>query len=148
MKGGQGTRREKAMQAEKEAEKGKKRSRWLYDGIILLGIGLLGFAGFGLYGRYADRAASEQLYKVLNEQYVLPPEQVLTGEAGSGSGTEGGGSLPGGVSGGDFPAEEEEPEETPWNHMIRVNFKSLKERNPDVIDWIFFENERISYPIL
>ena len=91
---------------------------------------------------------SEQLYKVLNEQYVLPPEQVLTGEAGSGSGTEGGGSLPGGVSGGDFPAEEEEPEETPWNHMIRVNFKSLKERNPDVIGWIFFENESISYPIL
>lgn len=90
------------MQAEKEAEKGKKRSRWLYDGIILLGIGLLGFAGFGLYGRYADRAASEQLYKVLNEQYVLPPEQVLTGEAGSGSGTEGGGSLPGGVSGETF----------------------------------------------
>ncbi len=141
-------RSEKSTQAEKEAKKRKKRSRWLYDGIIFLGVGLLGFAGFGLYGRYADRAASEQLYKVLNEQYVLPAEPALAGETGTGSGAGESGSLSGGVSERDFPAEEEEPEETPWNHMIRVNFASLKERNPDVIGWIFFENESISYPIL
>lgn len=148
MKQGQGTRSETATQAEEGTEKRKKRSRWLYDGIILLGIVLLGFAGFGLYRRYADRAASEQLYKVLNEQYVLPPESVSAPEAGLDSAAGEGGSPLGSVSGGDFPAEEQEPEETPWNHMIRVNFKSLKERNPDVIGWIFFENENISYPIL
>ncbi|MCI9071288.1 MAG: class B sortase [Lachnospiraceae bacterium] len=144
----EGTRNGKVSGTWEETEKRKKRSRWLYDGIIFAGIALLGFAGFGLYGRYADRAASQQLYKVLNEQYVLPPEPVPARETGSGTGMEAGVSSPGGVSGRDFLAEEEEPEETPWNHMIRVNFKSLKERNPDVIGWIFFENENISYPIL
>lgn len=44
--------------------------------------------------------------------------------------------------------EEPEIEEVPWYQLIRVDFESLKECNKDVIGWIYFENESISYPIL
>lgn len=35
-----------------------------------------------------------------------------------------------------------------WYNMAEVDFDSLKAINPDVVAWIFFENEDISYPIL
>jgi len=35
-----------------------------------------------------------------------------------------------------------------WSNMISVDLESLQEQNPDVIGWLYFENEDISYPIL
>lgn len=127
----------------------KKKSRLLYDLIILIGVALLGVAGVKLYGHYADRATSNSLYEELNEQYVFTaePEPLPTEESAALSRREE--SDPRGDQAGTLLGEEEpEAREIPWYHMIRVDFEKLKERNQDVVGWIFFENENISYPIL
>lgn len=36
----------------------------------------------------------------------------------------------------------------PWSDAISVDFDSLKAINEDVVGWLFFENEDISYPIM
>lgn len=36
----------------------------------------------------------------------------------------------------------------PWQDMINVDLKSLTIQYPDVKGWIFFENEKISYPVV
>ena len=36
----------------------------------------------------------------------------------------------------------------PWYQMISVDLESLQAVNSDIIGWIYFENEEISYPIL
>lgn len=125
----------------------KNKSKLLYDGIILLGIAMVCYAGVRIYGHYADRAASNSLYEELNEQYVSKTTQISTH-------VEESVFLPeedqeSSVSGGNALADAAPViEETPWHDMIRVDFESLRERNQDVAGWIFFENEDISYPIL
>lgn len=126
----------------------KKKNKLLYDVILLAGVALVAFAGIKLYGHYAERAASDSLYEELNEQYVSklvqtpPPVEESADMSVEGSADEGG-SV-------EQTAGEQEPEiiETPWHDMIRVDFEDLKELNPDVVGWIFFENEDISYPVL
>lgn len=132
----------------------KKKKRLLYDAILLLGVMLVGFAGVKLYRHYADQAASNSLYQQLNEQYVIKAEQrsYFVEEAVPSPEIEE--AFIGGILAGQLMSEEElraiEPEvrEIPWYDRIRVNFEALKERNQDVVGWIFFENEDISYPIL
>lgn len=126
----------------------KNKSKLLYDGIILLGIAMVCYAGVRIYGHYADRAASNSLYEELNEQYVSKTTQISAHVEESVSLPEGE-DQGSGVSGGDALADAAPViEETPWHDMIRVDFESLRERNQDVAGWIFFENEDISYPIL
>lgn len=36
----------------------------------------------------------------------------------------------------------------PWYEMLAVNMDGLKAKNNEIIGWLFFENEDISYPIL
>lgn len=46
-------------------------------------------------------------------------------------------------------ASEAEDDPDAWYHDIEVDMESLSEQNPDIIGWIYFENEEtISYPIL
>jgi sortase B len=40
------------------------------------------------------------------------------------------------------------PQEVPWYEMAAVDLAGVQSENPDVIGWLFFENEDISYPIL
>lgn len=124
----------------------KKKSKLLYDAIILLGIVLVGYTGVKLHEYYADRAASNSLYEDIKKQYVMEPEQIpaYAPESVPAPGEE---RRENSVSGGDAQ-ETAEPEEIPWYCMIRIDFESLKEYNQDVVGWIFFENEDISYPIL
>ncbi len=126
----------------------KKKSKLLYDGIILLGIVLVACTGAMLYKHYADRAASNSLYEKLNEQYVMGPQQsAVDAQESNVSPQEN--DYPQSVSGGESMTDAVPVmEETPWHDLIRVDFESLKEYNPDVIGWIFFEDEEISYPIL
>ncbi len=44
---------------------------------------------------------------------------------------------------------EQQEEETQWWETLSIDFEGLKERNPDVIGWIYMPgNEYINYPIL
>ena len=49
-----------------------------------------------------------------------------------------------------YVTEEVEPQPTTpdWYGQVEVNLAELQEVNPDVIGWIFFENDPINYPIL
>ena len=40
------------------------------------------------------------------------------------------------------------PKKVEWYEKIDVDFAGLKEANEDIVGWIYFENEEISYPIL
>lgn len=125
-----------------------KKSKLLYDGMILLGIVLVVFAGFKLYLRYTDLAASNRLYEELNEQYVFDSEQISSNVEETASPSEGDSTGEGDVSGENAADEVPEVVVPPWALMIRVDFESLKEINQEVVGWLFFENEDISYPIV
>ena len=50
----------------------------------------------------------------------------------------------------EYVSEESEPEPSvpDWYGKAEINLTELQEENPDVIGWILFENEKISYPVL
>ena len=72
-------------------------------------------------------------YKRADDTYEALREAYVTGQPGTSS---------------DDPAEE--GEELPvWYEVLQVDFETLKEANPDVTGWIYFDNiEQINYPIL
>ena len=38
--------------------------------------------------------------------------------------------------------------QSPWYDDIDIDFAGLRSENPDVVGWIYFENEDISYPVM
>lgn len=88
--------------------------------IMIIGIILIVVAGYQLFRIMRDYHNSNKLYDNLEKEYVTSVE-----------------------------AETEGTEiEVPWYELASVDLESLKEVNPDVIGWIYFENEDISYPVL
>lgn len=47
-----------------------------------------------------------------------------------------------------YAQESTQEEDVPWYEMISVDLAGLQAENPDVVGWIYFENEEISYPVL
>lgn len=104
-----------------------KRNRNI-GSILLIAAGLLLIAA-ALYELIPVLLA----YKRADDTYEALREAYMTGQPGTSS---------------DDPAEE--GEELPaWYEALQVDFETLKEANPDVIGWIYFDNiEQINYPIL
>ena len=104
-----------------------KRNRNI-GSILLIAAGLLLIAA-ALYELIPALLA----YKRADDTYEALRETYVTGQPGTSS---------------DDPAEE--GEELPaWYEALQVDFETLKEANPDVIGWIYFDNiEQINYPIL
>ena len=104
-----------------------KRNRNI-GSILLIAAGLLLIAA-ALYELIPALLA----YKRADDTYEALREAYVTGQPGTSS---------------DDPAEE--GEELPaWYEALQVDFETLKEANPDVTGWIYFDNiEQIDYPIL
>ena len=104
-----------------------KRNRNI-GSILLIAAGLLLIAA-ALYELIPALLA----YKRADDTYEALREAYVTGQPETSS---------------DDPAEE--GEELPaWYEALQVDFETLKEANPDVIGWIYFDNiEQINYPIL
>lgn len=104
-----------------------KRNRNI-GSILLIAAGLLLIAA-ALYELIPALLA----YKRADDTYEALREAYVTGQPGTSS---------------DDPAEE--GEELPaWYEALQVDFETLKEANPDVIGWVYFDNiEQINYPIL
>lgn len=104
-----------------------KRNRNI-GAILLMAAGLLLMAA-ALYELIPALLA----YKRADDTYEALREAYVTGQPETSS---------------DDPAEE--GEELPvWYEALQVDFETLREANPDVIGWIYFDNiEQINYPIL
>lgn len=91
--------------------------------IFLIGIGALCIiiALVSLINIFSDYKKSDDTYKKAEEQFV----QIK-------------------VENSDSPSEEK----VPWYEMISVDIAGLKQINPEVVGWIFFEDGAISYPVL
>lgn len=47
-----------------------------------------------------------------------------------------------------YTSENQDTDDTQWYRMVDVELEELQRENPDVVAWIFFENEDISYPVM
>lgn len=90
--------------------------------IALCGVFLTCFAGYKLLSQFNDYKQSNDLYSDLEDKYVKVNEEI--------------------------DASETSEESFVWYQLADVDLASLKQQNSDVVGWIFFENEDISYPVL
>ena len=103
---------------------------------VKLAIGLLitAIAGIGLFVVLKDYGAADELYTKTNDDFVIIWDTPAENEDEV------------------YVSEEEleAPEEyvPKWYEMAEVDFDSLCSINPDIVGWLYFENEDISYPIL
>ena len=107
----------------KQNKKQKVKHKTSIGGIIVLivGVGMILFAAYHLLSIFMDYHKSDALYDDLNKEYVSTPQKNDT---------------------------EEETQEIPWYDLASVDLDKVKEQNEDVIGWLYFENEDLSYPIL
>lgn len=113
----------------------------IYDVLILIGIGCLIYGGYSLYEGYRDSKEAEQSHEDLKNDFVSVP--VIPNIPDGTSGSEG--------TDGTEPSSETQIPERPreWYEQIRVDLEGMQTQiNPDIIGWIHFENESISYPLL
>lgn len=87
--------------------------------MIIMGIAIIAVASFMIIRLYRDYQKSEQYYDSVKEEAVVVSNDSQGNEI-----------------------------EVPWYQLISVDFDALQAENDDVIGWIFFENEDISYPVL
>lgn len=90
--------------------------------VVILGLVLIAVGVGKFFSSISDYKKSEELYSTTNEKYV----EVVKEENETVT----------------------EDEEDCWKSSVYVNFEELKMLNPEIIGWIYFENEDISYPIL
>lgn len=90
-----------------------------------------------LYGTVNEYNKSGTLYEETSQEYVSVNNANVTEEANAGmEGTDG-----------IVDTLTVNTEDAWWNYAS-VNLEELKTKYPDVVGWILFENEDISYPIL
>lgn len=112
---------------------GKQRAKnLLYDGILLAGVALLLWGGGSAIRKHFRDEEDKKLYKSLNEEFVEKNTEEKDGTRIVWGGGNGDAAATG----------------TIWYKKATVNFEGLNAINEDVIGWLFFENESISYPIL
>ncbi len=105
----------------KNKEKAPRKRGFISYLLLIVGIVLVIFSGYNLFKIFMDYKTSDDTYDKLQKEYVSESSEKNT---------------------------ESTESETPWYDDIMVDFASLKEQNDDVIGWIYFENEDISYPIM
>ena len=116
----------------------------IYDLVILIGIGCLVYGGYSLYEGYRDSQESAESYENLENDYVQVPTLPSLPNKPNGPGNSGGSG-----NGEDVPATQVPERPREWYEQIRVDIVGMQQNiNPDIIGWIHFENESISYPLL
>ena len=87
--------------------------------LLIVGLVLVVYSGINLYKIFSDYKSSDDLYDKLEHEYIAERKNT-----------------------------ENNAQEKQWYDDISVDFASLKQQNPDVVGWIYFENEDISYPVM
>ena len=119
---------------EEEKKKIKKRIfNIVYDVLIVVGVCLLLYGGYTLYQDYASSKESKESYDNLKDQFVVSGDDVTPSTQGGTEGME----------------NNEPPRPKEWYEQVWVDLEGLQTQvNEDIVGWIYFENEDISYPIL
>lgn len=107
----------------------EKRKKIVYNLILIVCIAAFLFSAIQLIHIYKDYHTSEKEYDSLEKQYVNVRPRPINSKNESSS-------------------EETTEKPLPWYEWIAVDLAEVRKINSDVIGWIWFENEEISYPIL
>lgn len=102
-----------------------------------IGICIMAIASIGLLVLYNDYYSADSLYRQTEKDYVIyenSQDDVISSD---------GYELPD-----EKLSNQEEPEPVEWQDMLKIDFDGLHSINNDIVGWIYFENEDISYPIL
>ena len=122
--------------------------------LILVGVVCIGVSAYGLYGIFSEYQKAENIYNNVEEEFVTPyvPNTETTEESEAQTEvvveTTESTELTETTESEDTEEEEEYVLKGPWYELVRVNLASLQSQYPDVTGWLYFENERISYPIV
>ena len=98
----------------------KKKIDILQIGLLLVGVLCIVIASYSLSGIFTDYKKGEDVYTKIEDEFVVVQPQK----------------------------DEDETKELPWYELADVNVAGLKSQYEDVVGWIFFEKEDISYPIM
>lgn len=109
-----------------EEEKTKKKEKFGIVRVIVIVIGVIciGISAYELYGIYTEYQKAVNAYDSLEDEFV----HVYTPS--------------------DNEIEETTQAEIPWYEMVSVDLASLQAKYSDVVGWLYFENENISYPVM
>ena len=92
--------------------------------VLIIGLSLVAYSGYHLFKIYSDYNTSDKTYEKLQDEYAVDDSKK---DDDSTKGSEA---------------------QSPWYDDIDIDFAGLRSENPDVVGWIYFENEDISYPVL
>ena len=92
--------------------------------VLIIGLSLVAYSGYHLFKIYSDYNTSDKTYEKLQDEYAVDDSKK---DDDSTKGSEA---------------------QSPWYDDIDIDFAGLRSENPDVVGWIYFENEDISYPVM
>ena len=91
--------------------------------VLIIGLSLVAYSGYHLFKIFWDYRTSDKTYEKLQDEYTVDDSKKSDDN-------------------------DSEAADTPWYDDIDIDFAGLRSENPDVVGWIYFENEDISYPVM
>lgn len=113
----------------------KKKNNLVSIICTIVGVICIGVAGYGLWGIYQDYKVGDDIYQEAESEFVQIHIPVDNEEEFSTESSEVTSEVPQGPTG-------------PWYELASVDVTGLKNKYPDVVGWILFENGMISYPVV
>lgn len=89
--------------------------------VLIIGLSLVAYSGYHLFKIYSDYNTSDKTYEKLQDEYAVDDSKKN---------------------------DDSSEAQSPWYDDIDIDFAGLRSENPDVVGWIYFENEDISYPVM
>lgn len=105
--------------------------------LVVVGVICIVVALNGLYGTYKEYKDAKDKYDQVEEEFVQkvePESEVIPPTETESESTE-------------SETTEEAPPK-PWYEKIRVDLAGLQKKYAEVVGWIYFENDNISYPLM
>ena len=136
---------------EEDSKKRLKRRIFnlIYDVLILVGIACLLYGGYSLYEGYRDSKEAEESHEELKDNYVTVPTLPAVPDDPNKPNDPDSSDAPDGSIGSENVETQVPDRPREWYEQIRVDLVGMQTNiNPDIVGWIHFENETISYPLL